>query len=118
MITHLENRKRNFKTTAVICSSLLTQIKGLMFTPPLKNHQSIIIKFKAERNIPIHMMFVFYPIDAVWLDKDLKIVHMARNIKPFFSYINPNKPAIAVLETRSNITRNLKIGDFLTANNL
>ena len=118
MMLILKNKKRGFETSSIVCSSLFSQIKGLMFAPPLKKNHSILIKFKKERNIPIHMMFVFYPIDAVWLDKDYKIVHIARNIKPFISYINPKKQAVAVLETMSSHVNNLIIGDILTANTL
>ncbi len=115
MITHLTNEKRKFSTTAVNCCTILTQVKGLMFTPPLRKDHAIIIKFKKEKNIPIHMFFVFYPIDAVWLDKEYKIVHIERNIRPFTPLINPNVKARAILETEKYATANLKVGDKLTA---
>ena len=114
MITNLKNKKRKFSTTSVICSNPLTQIKGLMFSIPLRKDQSIIIKFNRERYIPIHMLFVFFPIDAVWLDSNNKIIHIERNIKPFTPLINPKKKAVAVLETPKNITKNLKVGDKLS----
>ncbi len=110
----LTNIQRKFKTQCKICSTPQTQARGLMFSKKLKTDQSVLLKFSKERNIPIHMFFVFFPIDAVWLNKDYKIVHIERNIKPFNPLINPKKQAIAVLETNKNITKNLKIGDKLT----
>ena len=110
----LKNKKRKFSTISVICSNPLSQIKGLMFSPPLKQDQSILIKFKKERHIPIHMLFVFFPIDAIWLDPNNKIIHIERNIKPFTPLIDPKKKAIAVLETPKDATKNLKIGDRLS----
>ncbi len=112
----LSNKKRNFKTESRICSTARSQAKGLMFSKKLKQNKSLLIKFSKEKNIPIHMFFVFFPIDAVWINKNYKIVHIERNIKPFKTLINPNKPAIAVLETTKNATKNLKIGDKLTNN--
>ena len=110
----LRNKKKNFSTTSVICKNPLTQLKGLMFSTPLKKDQSILIKFKKERYIPIHMLFVFFPIDAVWLDSNNKILHIERNIKPFTPLIDPKKKAVSVLETPKNITKNLKVGDKLS----
>jgi len=108
----LNNKKRNFKTNTKIHSTLLQQIKGLMFSKPLKNNQSILLKFNKEKNLPIHMLFVFFPIDAVWINKQNKIVKIIRNIKPF----NPKTKAISILETKKHATINLKVGDKLTPN--
>ena len=110
----LINKKRKFKTNYKLCDTTKTQAKGLMFSKKLKANKSALLKFSKEQNIPIHMFFVFFPIDAVWLNKDYKIVHIERNIKPFNPLINPKKQAIAVLETNKNATKNLKIGDKLT----
>jgi len=93
-------------------------MKGLMFAPPLKKNQSVLLKFNKEKNIPIHMFFVFFPIDALWIDSNYKIVYIQRDIKPFTSHIDPKTSAIAVLETAQNQTKNLRIGDKLSANNL
>lgn len=110
----LRNKEKKFKTESRICSTPSSQARGLMFSKKLKQDESILIKFSKEKNIPIHMFFVFFPIDAVWITKDHKVVHIERNIKPFRPLINPNKPAIAVLETQKNATKNLRIGDKLT----
>lgn len=90
-------------------------MKGLMFTKKLKNNQSILLKFKEEKNIPIHMFFVFYPIDAIWINSNNQIVHIARDIKPF-TLVDPKVEAIAILETAKNTTKNLKLGDILQIN--
>lgn len=112
----LSNKKRGFKTESRICSTPSSQARGLMFSKKLKPNTSILIKFSKEKNIPIHMLFVFFPIDAVWINKQQRIVHIERNIKPFKPFINPNKQAMAILETPKNATKNLRIGDKLTNN--
>jgi len=89
-----------------------------MFSKQLEDNQSVLLKFKKEKNIPIHTFFVFFPIDAIWLNSKNKIVHIERNIKPFRPYISPEKSATSILETKKNKTKNLKVGDSLTANNL
>jgi hypothetical protein len=109
--------KRGFKTNTKIYSSFLGHFKGLMFTKPLKQNHSILLKFKKEKNQPIHMLFVFFPIDAVWIDSSNKIVHIQRNIKPFTLLVNPKKKAISILETRKNATKQLKTGDRLQTTN-
>ena len=120
MMLEIKNRKRKFSTITEVRSSIFGQLKGLMFSLPLKKQSSLLLKFNKQKNIPIHMLFVFFPIDAVWINSRNNIVHIKRNIKPFTININPKTPSKAILETSKNATRNLKVGDKLifTSNNL
>ncbi len=106
-------KNNKFSTNAKVYKNLLT-LKGLMFSKKLKTNTSILLKFKKERIIPIHMLFVFQSIDAVWINSKGSVVYIKRNIKPFTPNIKPAAPAIAILETQKNATKALKIGDRLT----
>ena len=56
------------------------------------------------------MLFVFYPIDVVWLDSD-KIVVDKKTVNPFVLYSAPRKPAKYVIEMRKGFAKNIKIGE-------
>jgi len=49
-----------------ICSSLFSKARGLMFS----KKRNLIFDFDEERRISLHMLFVFFPIWAVYLNKN------------------------------------------------
>lgn len=69
------------------CKSLFSQAKGLMFS----KRKNLMFVFDKEKIISIHTWFVFFPIDVVFLDKDMKLVESVENLKPFRFYKSKNK---------------------------
>ncbi|MEW6097468.1 MAG: DUF192 domain-containing protein [bacterium] len=65
-----------------VARSFLARLRGLMFT---KEFQSLVIEFpeSSGTKIPIHTFFVNFPIDAIFLDPNFKVVDMAENLLPF-----------------------------------
>ena len=78
----------------------------------LKNGESIILESKREgiAMTAIHMFFVFYPIDVLWLDSDMNVVDK-RRVYPFMPYAASRKPAKYVFEIKN--FSDVKIGDYL-----
>ncbi|MBI4983456.1 DUF192 domain-containing protein [Candidatus Woesearchaeota archaeon] len=62
-----------------ICNSFLSQAIGLMF----RHRQNLVMVFPEERKISLHNCFVFYSIDVLIVDAQMKIVEIKRNFKPF-----------------------------------
>ena len=52
---------------------------GLLRTPEVKPGEGLWI----ERSPSIHMFFMKYPIDAVFVDKDLRVTKVVANLKPW-----------------------------------
>ena len=88
-------------------------LRGLMFSKKLKKNESIILDAlkESKSGTIVHMFFVFFSIDAVWLDSKLRIVDIKRNIKPFTPFVMPKKKARYVLEMSKNGSKDLKIGE-------
>jgi len=61
-------------------TSIAGMARGLMFS----KKKSLLFSFKKEQNIGIHMLFVFFPIIAVWIDKNKKIKKV-KVMRPFIS---------------------------------
>lgn len=91
-----KTNKKQLAGSKKICQNLLCKARGLMFTKQRKDF-GLIFPFPKERSIPLTMIFVFYPIDVLWLDKSKKVVEV-RTLQPFIPNYNPKKKAMYVIE--------------------
>ena len=83
----LKNKNKILTKKAKIYKNIFSKALGLMFS----KQKTLIFIFKKEKIIPLHMLFVFYPIDVIFLNKDRKIVEIKENLKPFTFYTPKNK---------------------------
>ena len=90
------------KLKVVPCNSLWSKARGLMFS----KKKDLLFIFKSEQYISLHMLFVFFPIWAIYLDKD-KTVTKIKKLNPFVSSVRGKAKYILELTEKSN----LKIGD-------
>ncbi|MBW2993605.1 DUF192 domain-containing protein [Candidatus Woesearchaeota archaeon] len=91
-----------------LCRTFFAKGIGLMF---LKK-RTVVFEFKKEKIVPLHMLFVFYPIDVLFLNKEKKIVEIKKNFKPFSFYTPRNKAKYIVEMPKTK--QKLKIGDTVT----
>lgn len=85
--------------------------RGLMF----RKQHDVLFHFQKEKKLKFHMVFVFYPIDIVFLDSDLKVVDLKPRFKPFTFYYS-KACSSTVLETYAGFIRDrsIRIGDTLS----
>ncbi|HLC72258.1 MAG TPA: DUF192 domain-containing protein [Candidatus Nanoarchaeia archaeon] len=114
MISIIVRKKKNILFKAKVYTSALLLAKGLRFSRPLKKNQALLLSSARENLFAIDMLFVFFPIDAVWLDKRKKIIHIVRNIKPFTWYAAPPRKAQYILECPANASKYLKVNQLLS----
>jgi uncharacterized membrane protein (UPF0127 family) len=81
-----------------VYSTTLQKARGLMFS----KQKNIIFTFKTPRKVPLHMCFVFYQIDVLYLDENKKIMEIVKNFKPF-TFHNPKIDSKYVIELKSGI---------------
>lgn len=108
--------KTNGKTLAnnvKVCDNMILQATGAMFMPKLKD-KALFFKFEIEQNNALHMMFVFQALDVLFLDKNMKIVEIKENFKPWRFY-NPKQESQFVIELADGVIKNTgtKIGDIV-----
>ncbi|MBU90447.1 hypothetical protein CMO94_02800 [Candidatus Woesearchaeota archaeon] len=101
-------KKTLLAKNAKLCKNIFSKSIGLMFSRP----RSLIFIFKKEKIIPLHMLFVFYPIDVLFLNKNKIVVEIKENFKPFVFYTPKNK-AMYVIELLKGAIKSskTKIGD-------
>ena len=92
------------------CNSNLSKFIGLRFSKKLSKDEVLLIINNEEGifNSCIDMLFVFFPIEVFWLDKNKVIVDKAR-LRPFSLIRFPRKPAKYILEALPS-TINTAIG--------
>lgn len=88
-----------------IYSNFFTLVLGLRFRKKLKKNEIIILKFNKEKYIRLSMFFVFYPITALWVDKN-NIITNIEHLKPF-TY-SKKKKALYIVEMP--LTKKYKMG--------
>lgn len=92
---------------------MLSKAKGLMFTSSSAvDDKAIVFVFKKEQTVSLHMFFVFYSIDVIFLDNAMKVIDIKESFKPFAIYI-PKKKAQYVVECSAGTVRKSRttIGD-------
>ncbi len=85
--------------------------KGLMFEDKKNFNYALIFDFPVESKIgtSLHMLFVFFPIDVLFLDKN-KIIVDKVTLTPFTPNYTPKKAAKYVIEMPENKIFQLRIG--------
>src|SRR3989338_11225945 len=81
--------------TSKVANSTLSRSLGLMFSKPQQT--ALVLKFPSERKISLHMAFVFYPIDVLFVNKKNEITDLKENFRPFTAY-NSGKSAMYAIE--------------------
>ena len=86
-------RKRVIVKNAAVCKSVISKAAGLMFS----KRKPLIFVFEREKIVPLHMLFVFYPIDVLFLDKNKVVVEIKERFMPFAFY-TPKRKAQYIIE--------------------
>ena len=78
MIINLTKNKI-ISTQEINAPTFLKQARGLMF----KKKANCLMIFNTPRPISLHNFCVFYPLDIILIDQNLKITEIKRNFSPF-----------------------------------
>jgi uncharacterized membrane protein (UPF0127 family) len=96
------------------CDSFLCRLRGLTFRRRLSPGEALLLVGEKEGRVEtgIHMFFVFFPIAAVWLDGEGRVVDsvLARPFRPIYL---PAGPAKDVLEGPPSLLEYISKGDQL-----
>jgi len=89
----------------------LERTKGLMFEDKKKFNYALVFEFPRESQIgtSLHMLFVFFPIDVLFLNKEQKVVDKA-TLNPFIPNYTPKKAAKYVIEMPMGKAKGVKLG--------
>jgi len=91
---------------ATVCRSAWSKARGLMFS----RKKSVVFAFEQDTHVPLHMLFVFFPIDVYYLDRNQKVIETKKSFCPFTFY-TPKCKARYVVEIPSPSA--MKVGDVI-----
>lgn len=101
------SKNKIIESSARLCNDIFSKFIGLMFSKRQK--RALIFKFDKEKMIHLHMLFVFYPIDVLFLDKNRIVVDKKENFKPFAFY-KSKKRAMYAIELLQGTIKKTKAG--------
>ena len=80
-----------------------------MFSRKIKD-TGLIFFFDLDEKVPLHMFFVFYPIDVLFLNLNHEVVDKKESFKPFTFYTTKEKCRY-IIELPDKSTEETKLGD-------
>ena len=105
--------------TVDIADTAETRARGLMFRDHLPEDHGMLFVFPSDGVRAFWMKDTLIPLDMIWLDKDLRILHLEENVQPCEHDPCPSyrsaRPARYVLELNAGTAREigLKPGDVM-----
>jgi hypothetical protein len=118
-------QKQNFKYIEVADKKIKVDIadtpelqeRGLSYRKNLKEDEGMLFVFNNSGRYSFWMKDMYFPIDMIWLDDNLKVVYIKKNAKPesYPETFGPNVSTKYVLEVVAGFSEknNLKEGDVI-----
>ena len=112
----IKNQTRKFTIidNAKLCRGMFCKAFGFMFRFKKPDHALVFIFNKAVR-ADLHMLFVFFPIDVLFLGKGKRVVDIKKNFKPF-TYYAPKAKAMYIVELPVEMLGKTAVGDKIIFN--
>ena len=108
----------NVDVKAEIADTPLKQMKGLMFRKSLPSNEGMLFIFGKEDYHGFWMMNTSIPLDIIWINKDMEIVHIEKNVQPcgiLCPIYRPNEKAKYAIEVNTGFAdkNKVEVGHFV-----
>jgi uncharacterized membrane protein (UPF0127 family) len=95
----------------LLAETPLARVKGLLGRSKLDPDEGILLRPASS----IHTWFMRFPIDAVFVDRELAVVGVVANLKPWRAAARRGAHAVVELAAGESDRRGLRLGDRLVA---
>ena len=95
----------------VLADTALARMKGLLGRRELPSGEGILLKPASS----VHMAFMRFPIDAVFLDRDMRVVKVAPDLRPWRAAASRGAKSVLEIPAGEASRRGLSVGDRLIA---
>jgi uncharacterized protein len=95
----------------VVAASPFSRMKGLLGRSELRPGEGLLLRPASA----IHTFFMRFPIDAVFLDRDWRVVGIAGDVTPWRTAGRKGAKAVLELPAGESARRGLRPGDLLVA---
>ena len=93
----------------LLAETALTRMRGLLGRRELPNGEGILLKPASS----VHMAFMRFPIDAIFLDRDMRVTKVASDLRPWRAAGSRGAKAVLELPAGEAKRRGLTAGDRL-----
>jgi uncharacterized membrane protein (UPF0127 family) len=93
----------------LLAETPLARVKGLLGRSRLDEGEGILLRPASS----IHTWFMRFPIDAVFVDRDLRVVRVAENLRPWRAAARKGAHAVVELAAGESARRGVRPGDLL-----
>lgn len=91
-----------------VADSFVSRARGMMFRRSFPEGEALVFEFSRERRVGVHMLFVAFPLDIVFLDDD-NVVVSVRTLRPWVGYASAK--AATVIEFPEGAAEGVEEGD-------
>lgn len=95
----------------VVADSPVSRMRGLLGRSELRPGEGLLLRPASA----IHTFFMRFPIDAVFLDRDWRVVGIADDVAPWRTAARKGAKAVLELPAGESARRGLRPGDLLVA---
>jgi uncharacterized membrane protein (UPF0127 family) len=95
----------------VLADTALARMRGLLGRRELPSGEGILLKPASS----VHMAFMRFPIDAVFLDRDFRVMKVASDLRPWRAAGSRGAKAVLEIPAGEADRRGLTVGDRLIA---
>ena len=95
--------------------SIISQTLGLMFRKNIKNDYALVFEMRKPKRVSLHMLFVRFPIDVLFMDESKTITKTAQ-LNPWTGRASSNEKVKYIIEMPDGTISNndLAIGEKLS----
>ncbi|WP_226006835.1 DUF192 domain-containing protein [Natrinema salinisoli] len=87
--------RETLATTVDLADSLVSQTLGLMFRRSIPDDYALAFQFDSIKTRDLHMLFVFFPIDTVWVVDG--VVQRVETLRPWRGFAREDADLIVEL---------------------
>ncbi len=95
----------------VVADSPVSRMRGLLGRSELRPGEGLLLRPASS----IHTFFMRFPIDAVFLDREWRVVGISDDIRPWRAASRRGANAVLELPAGESARRRLAVGDLLIA---
>lgn len=109
---------KSIATDVEFACSMHSQILGLMFRKSIPDDYALIFVLRKKSKASLHMLFVNFPIDAIFLDENKKVVK-ASSLRSWIGRCSSGSKVKYIIETNpGTVEKNrIKPGDIFSFEN-
>jgi len=99
--------RETLATTVDLADSIVSQTRGLMFRRSIPDDYALAFQFGSTKTRDLHMLFVFFPIDAIWIVDG--VVRRVETLRPWRGFAR--EEANLIVELPAGTATDVEPGD-------